>query len=45
MPNDSLFSSETMEARKKWHGTRKELQSRILYPAKMSFRGEPGILR
>ena len=39
------FSTETLQARREWHGTFKvmkgnKLQSRILYPAKYRFDGE-----
>ena len=42
------FSTETLQARREWHDIfkvmkKKELQPRILYPARLSFRFDGGI--
>ena len=44
----SDFSKETLQARREWHGIfnakkKKGLESRILYPARLSFKYEGGI--
>ena len=44
----SDFSTETLQARREWHGIfnamkQKGLESRILYPARLSFKYEGGI--